>query len=512
MKISNNLMRFTALLMAFLLLAVPMSVNIMASWGQSEGTYANWNELADKMEEVLEGVKKSYADGDATTAYDQMNRAYYNFYEVEGFEKSAKSYIKSSRKTEVELQFTKCKSGIKKGEPIEAVNGYVDGLVAMLKEDADILDEKFGYSSGDSSSDSSETQNSGENEGNNDSLSSAPTSGGLSSGVNATLTFLGCFGIILREGFEAILVVGAIIAYLVKSGNKDKLKAVYLGAVIAILASFGAAFLLNRLEIANTANQEIIEGVTALIAVLVLFYVSNWMVSKAEAEVWSKYIEGQVSSSVEKGSLFTLSFTAFLAVFREGAEVILFYQPFLAEGNLQMVWAGFFAGCAVLVAVYLAIRYLSVKLPIKPFFLGTSILMFIMSISFLGSGIRELMEGDIIMMTSPDWLAAIIPTNDVFDVLGIYPCLETIIPQLLLTTLTFIIFIMTKWKRNSKTEVGILAILFGGLGIHKFYVGKYGKGMLYAVFCWTLVPTVLGIAEGIHYLCMSDEEFKKINA
>ncbi|MBR6400660.1 MAG: FTR1 family protein [Firmicutes bacterium] len=477
-----------------------MPAQAFAAWGQSEGSYANWTELADKMEEVLEGVKQYYANGDADTAYDQMNRAYYNFYEVEGFEKSAKSYIKSSRKTEVELQFTKCKSGIKKGESTETVNGYVDELVSMLKEDAGILDVKFGYSSESAAASDSA-------EGND--TQTAEQTGGLASGANAAVVFLGCFGIILREGFEAILVVGAIIAYLVKSGNKNKLRAVYLGSVLAILASFAAALLLNALKLANTANQEIIEGITALIAVLVLFYVSNWMVSKAEAEVWNKYIQGQVNASVEKGSLFTLGFTAFLAVFREGAEVILFYQPLLAQGNPSMVWGGFAAGCVILVLVYLAIRYLSVKLPIKPFFLGTSILMFVMSISFLGSGIKELIEGDVLMMTSPAWLAAIIPTNDVFDVLGIYPCLETLIPQMLLLTLTLLIFVMTKWKRNSKTEAGIIAILFGGLGLHKFYVGKYGRGMIYAVFCWTFIPAILGIAEGVHILCLTDEEFKK---
>lgn len=500
---TNKLVRIPALIVMLFSL---VSTEAFAAWGQSEGTYANWTELADKMEEVLEGVKQYYADGDADTAYDQMNRAYYNFYEVEGFEKSAKSYIKSSRKTEVELQFTKCKSGIKKGESQEAVNGYVDGLVAMLKEDAGILDVKFGYSSENAAADDGAKSNDKQSE-------SAPdtsgASGGLASGANAAVVFLGCFGIILREGFEAILVVGAIIAYLVKSGNKDKLRAVYLGSVLAVLASFAAALLLNVLKLANTANQEVIEGITALIAVLVLFYVSNWMVSKAEAEVWNKYIQGQVNASVEKGSLFTLGFTAFLAVFREGAEVILFYQPLLAQGSPGMVWGGFAAGCVILVLVYLAIRYLSVKLPIKPFFLGTSILMFVMSISFLGSGIKELIEGDVLMMTSPDWLAAIIPTNDVFDVLGIYPCLETLIPQILLLTLTLLIFVMTKWKRNNKTEAGIVAILFGGLGLHKFYVGKYGKGMIYAVFCWTFIPTVLGIAEGVHILCLTDEEFKK---
>ncbi len=504
MKIQNKLMRIPALILTVFMLFSLMPAEAFAAWGQSEGTYANWTELANKMEEVLEGVKQYYADGDADTAYDQMNRAYYNFYEVEGFEKSAKSYIKSSRKTEVELQFTKCKSGIKKGEPLDAVNGYVDGLIAMLKEDAGILDVKFGYSTEGTAEDTAKS-----NTAQNNATQSDSSSGGLASGANAAVVFLGCFGIILREGFEAILVVGAIIAYLVKSGNKDKLRAVYMGSVLAILASFAAALLLNALKLANTANQEIIEGITALIAVLVLFYVSNWMVSKAEAEVWNKYIKGQVNASVEKGSLFTLGFTAFLAVFREGAEVILFYQPLLAQGNPSMVWGGFAAGCVILVLVYLAIRYLSVKLPIKPFFLGTSILMFVMSISFLGSGIKELIEGDVIMMTSPDWLAAIIPTNDVFDVLGIYPCLETLIPQMLLLTLTLLIFVMTKWKRDSKTEAGIIAILFGGLGLHKFYVGKYGKGMIYAVFCWTFIPAILGIAEGVHILCQTEEEFKK---
>ncbi|MBQ8941660.1 MAG: FTR1 family protein [Firmicutes bacterium] len=501
MKISNKLWRMLALLTALTLALMSLSIPVMATtWGQSEGTYANWTELAEKMEEVLEGVKQYYADGDAENAFDQMNRTYYSFYEVEGFEKSAKSYIKASRKTEVEFQFSKIKSAIKKGEPQETVNEYVDGLAAMLKEDAKILDVKFGYATEESADTSNEST---------DNASTAASSGGLNSGSNSFATFLACFGIILREGFEAILVVGAIIAYLVKSGNKDKLRAVYLGSVIAIFASFAAAMLLNALKLANSANQEIIEGVTALIAVLVLFYVSNWMVSKAEAEAWTKYIEGQVSASVETGSLFTLGFTAFLAVFREGAEVILFYQPLLAEGNPSMVWAGFATGCVVLVIVFLAIRFLSIKLPIKPFFLGTSILMFIMSISFLGSGIKELIEGDVIMMTSPDWLAAIIPSNDLFDVLGIYPCLQTLIPQFILLTITLLIFAMTKWKRNSRVEAGIMAILFGGLGIHKFYVGKYGKGILYAALCWTFIPAIMGVAEGIHFLCESDEEFQK---
>jgi high-affinity iron transporter len=72
-------------------------------------------------------------------------------------------------------------------------------------------------------------------------------------------------------------------------------------------------------------GQEIFEGVTLLISVAVMFYVSNWMISKAEADAWSSYIKGKVESSITGGSVFSLTFAAFLAVFREGAETILYY-------------------------------------------------------------------------------------------------------------------------------------------------------------------------------------------
>ena len=100
-----------------------------------------------------------------------------------------------------------------------------------------------------------------------------------------------------------------------------------------------------------------------------------------------------------------LALTAFLAVFREGAEVVLFFQPMLKDENISMVWTGLILGFVVLIFVYYAIHAFSVKIPLRPFFTATSILMFLMSISFLGAGIKELIEGDVIVMTSPEWLA-----------------------------------------------------------------------------------------------------------
>ena len=471
-----------------------------------------WNDAANAIDSCLEASYAYYVQGDKENAYTACLNTYNFYYETSGFERNVNGYS-GSEVSKAELQFKTARKAVKKDLGEETIAEEFHKLSEILHIQANHLDGlgDFGESklqlSGEPEPQVTEAESTEASV--QDVLETEAASEPVPQKNNGWVTFLACFGIILREGLEAILVVGAIIAYLVKSKNQKQLKYVYGGSVLAIVASFVCAWLLSLLKLANTANQEIIEGVTALIAVVVLFYVSNWMVSKAESDAWNKYIGDQVKASAETGSVFTLAFTAFLAVFREGAEVILFYQPLLATADsAHYVWGGFFTGCVVLVFVFLAIRFLSVKIPLKPFFLGTSILMFVMSISFLGSGIKELIEGDVFDMTSPEWLQNLIPFNDVFDVLGIYPCFETLIPQLILLLITLMIFMMQGWKEKRKTEAGVLALVLGGLGIHKFYLGKYGKGLVYAAFSWTLIPTVLSIAEGIHYLTETQEQFE----
>ena len=495
------------------------AVDYYATWDDyvaAGGATETWNDKANAIDAVVEACITMYRQGDQDGAY-QAALAIYNFYyETSGFERKVNGYS-GAEVSKAELQFKTCRKAVKKGQPEdEVVNNFIE-LSTILHTQANYLDgidepgvsglNLDGSAEADTNTDSQQSSDTESKTGTSSTTATTPKSTGRSSEM---LTFLSCFGIILREGLEAILVVGAIIAYLVKSGNKDKLKAVYLGCILAIGASFLSAWLLEVLKFANTENQEIIEGVTALIAVIVLFYVSNWMVSKAEAEAWTKYIDDQVKVSAETGSVFTLGFTAFLAVFREGAEVILFYQPLInEEGSGKYVWGGFGLGCVVLVFVFLAIRFLSVKLPIRPFFLGTSILMFIMSVSFLGSGIKELIEGDVIDMTSPEWLQELIPFNDTLDVLGIYPVLQTLIPQLILILITVMIFVIQKWKRDNRVECGIIAMIFGAVGLHKFYRGQYGRGLLCIVFCWTFIPAIVGVLEGIHYLTETDEQYRE---
>ena len=495
------------------------STDYYPSWEEykAAGQPANtWNDVADSIDKLMEASYQLYSQGNTEEAYTPILNAYNFYYETSGFERNVNGYS-GSEVSKAELAFKTARKAVKKGENIEKIKSNFNDLSAILHVQANHLDglgdsgeSKLTFGEGGAASETaSTTENAAQTASAETPAANSGSSPLGSGGTNVWVTFASCFAIILREGLEAILVVGAIIAYLVKSGNKDKLKHVYIGCIAAIGASFLCAWLLSLLKLANTANQEIIEGVTALTAVLVLFYVSNWMVSKAEADTWNKYIDEQVKVSAETGSVFTLAFTAFLAVFREGAEVILFYQPLLNDAkSMSYVWGGFGVGVVVLAVVFLCIRFLSVKLPIRPFFLGTSILMFIMSISFLGAGIKELIEGDVIDMTSPEWLQAIIPFNDVLNVLGIYPVLETLIPQLILIFVTLMIFVMQKFGAKNKNEAGILAIVFGGVGGHKFYLGKYGQGLVCVAFCWSGIPELLGIIQGIHYLTETTEQFE----
>ncbi|MDR0433084.1 MAG: FTR1 family iron permease [Bifidobacteriaceae bacterium] len=351
----------------------------------AEGEHSSWGEVAQEMGEILDGAYATYTTGDATAAKDEVDVAYYGYYEKLGFEKVVMAHVSGAAATEAEYEFGLIKKAMLAGEPDTVVRSHVDTLNAILVDQAQQLD------------------------GSSDSPIAA---------LGKSLI------IILREGFEAILVVGAIVAYLVKSGNRPKVRTVYVGAGIALLASVGLAVAVNALTGLAGANQEIIEGVTVLLAVAMLVWVSNWIASKADAAAWTGYIRGQTQASLTSGSAISLAFVAFLAVFREGAETILFYAALRSQSSGQdtMIWAGLAVGIVLLAGVYLAIRFLAIRIPTGPFFIATSGLLAIMAVAFAGSGIKELQEGGAIQITP-------LPGVPTVDLLGIYPSAETLATQ-----------------------------------------------------------------------------------
>ncbi len=394
--------------------------------------YASWSEAYETMEELLHTSYLSYKGLDLAAAKDNLDTTFYTVYEESGLSHTVYNDLSLEQREEIDGQFRTLWDMIAAGRENLKIRMYtkgIDKLDALLKSACAALDEKEAAAKAEEQA----------------ALAEAAAAETGKSDPNL-LTFLSAFGIIVREGLEAILVIAAIIAYLTKSGNIKNLKNVYIGAVAGVVASFIAAAILAWAKarwVEAGQSQELIEGVTALIAVCVLFYVSNWMISKAEAASWSRYIDNKVQTSVEQGSSFALAFTAFLSVFREGAEVVLFYQPMLSEGHAGMVWAGFAAGCVLLVFIYLAITKLSIKLPIKVFFTATSILMAVMCVAFLGSGIKELAEGNAFDMTLK---VPGIPENDVVQIFGIYPYLETLVPQLILSIILLVTFMIAHYR------------------------------------------------------------------
>ena len=424
-----------------------------ASAAKKKKRYADWKAVAADMALEFSSARKNIEDDKFKDAYKNVNDAYFGYYEIQGFEKNVMVAISRKRVTQIENQFSAIKhvllgnnDSLSKPELIEKV----EDLKVKVYKDAMVLDGDIEASEPDSRGEAvygpagkpapwGATKVAAAN--------APPASPAVSADTPAEagkpeapkqapvsrdwLTFLTAFGLLVREGLEAILVIVAIVAYLIKTGNKHMLKSVYLGCFAAVLCSALLAWALEALMgEASGVARELLEGWTMFLAVAVLFYVSNWMLSKSDTIRWENYIQGMVQQTIDTKSQRTLIFAAFIAVMREGAELILFYKAAFTGGmnSIPHIVYGILAGTAVLVAVWVAFRYFSVKLPLKPFFLFTSILLFLMCISFMGKGVVELTEADVITGRT------VIPAMKGFsiEILSIYDRAETLIPQIML--------------------------------------------------------------------------------
>ena len=229
-------------------------------------------------------------------------------------------------------------------------------------------------------------------------LNAAPVSG-LAASLQG---FSNAFVILTREGTEALLIVTALLMYLNRVGHAGGRRAVYLGIVAAVLATGLTWFGLQHAIAHSGVAQETIEGVASLVAAGVLFYVSYWLISKAEARRWQAFLTGQLDRGISRGSLAAFATAAFLAVYREGAETILMFQPImLGAGGSQLtgVLAGIAAAMVSLVAVFWALRFASVRMAIRPFFRITGVLLFGLAVVFAGKGVTELQEAGILVVS-----------------------------------------------------------------------------------------------------------------
>lgn len=242
--------------------------------------------------------------------------------------------------------------------------------------------------------------------------------------------FLESLGLMLREGLEAILIVGAVLAFLTRTGATKRKRDVHVGVGAAVLASLLTAVALETVFQLSGSQREALEGGTMIVAAGVLFYVSYWLLSKIEVARWNKFVKEQVEEALSGGSALALASVAFLAVYREGFETVLFYKALFLAGGVDAVapvTAGIVVGGVILAFVYVGIERFGVRLPLKPFFAITSGFLYYMAFVFAGKGIAELQGGGYVSVTP-------FRPEIRFPTFGIYSTWETLGLQALLVT------------------------------------------------------------------------------
>lgn len=363
----------------------------------------DWAQISTQVNASVQQAIRLYEQGDTAKAMVTVQDTYFDIFESTGMENKIGSRD-SNFKAQLEGYFTRLVSLMKAGAEKEKLQEQAQGLSQGLSQAVAMLQggEQTDWS-----------------------------------------MFLYSLLIIVREGLEALLIVAAIVAYLVKNNHQDKLPVIRQSVYVALLGSVITAVIFQLIFSNSGASRELLEGFTMMIAVVMLFMMSYWLLSKVEAQNWKRYLEGKLSTALTAGSLIGLWLTSFLAVYREGAETVLFYYALVGDAKSAVSYAYLFAGFAIGVVIlaicYFIMRYTVVKLPLKPFFMFTGSFMYLMAFVFAGKSVLELIEGKLFEPT----LISGVPE---ISWLGIYPYVETLVPQAVLLVAAVFAFIYMKYQ------------------------------------------------------------------
>jgi high-affinity iron transporter len=260
--------------------------------------------------------------------------------------------------------------------------------------------------------------------------------------------FLYASGILFREGLEALLVIIALVAGTRETGQTSRVRDIYYGGALAVAASIALAWAVNHFIADNTSDT--LEGIFQLLAAATLFYVSSWMTSKGQAKQWNSFIRAQVDAAkLSRGPSIALGLTAFLAVMREGAETIVFFQALMAgateRAERHAIALGVAAGAVALALTFTLLRKLVYRIPIGAFFAVTSFMLYALAVVFAGQGIGSFQESGVIGAT----FVSYVPT---IPMLGLFPTVQTLAAQGLLLALAAAAFIVPIVRRARSTE------------------------------------------------------------
>lgn len=351
---------------------------------------------------TLERSLAAYRDGKAAEAYQLAVTAY-----LEGFELTEASLDNRDRelRNRTEAAMMGYRNAVKAGRPVAQIEADFQSAVKLLEQSQQLL--------------------------------SGPS-------ASPTANFVSSLVIILREGLEAILVLAAMAAFLVRTGRRDSLAWLHAGWIVALLLGGLTWVISSKLIAISGAHRELTEGVTALVSAGLLLYVGFWLHTRANAARWSEFIRDQMTSALGKGALWSIALVSFLAVYREVFETVLFYQALWmqSEGSGQhAVIAGFAIGVAALAVIAWLIAHFSVRLPLGLFFSVSSVLLAVMAVVFAGQGIAALQEAGKLASSRINFPA--------IPLLGIYPNLQGLALQLVLVAVILIGFFYLRGSRRT---------------------------------------------------------------
>lgn len=339
----------------------------------------------------------AYRSGDRRRAADLALSAY-----LDGFEpvEPALAARDGALMRRIETVMIDLRASISRAAPVDEVDGRIENALTLLDDASAVLSAR---------------------------------------GTNAGASFVGALTVLIREGLEALLIVVAMLAFARKAERPEVLPYVH-GGWIAALAGGALTWAAATFMFTITgATREITEGIGSVFAAIVLVTVGIWMHGKSQGDAWQKYISEKMSRALSRRSSWFLFLLAFVVVYREVFETILFFLALWSQGDGAAILAGAGFGAVVLAGIAVALLRFSRRLPIARFFSLSSMLIAVLAIVLVGKGIAALQEAG--------WVS-VAPIKNLprIDILGFYPTWQSIAAQL--ATLAVLVF---AFSRNRKT-------------------------------------------------------------
>lgn len=259
-------------------------------------------------------------------------------------------------------------------------------------------------------------------------------------------TFIQAIIIVVREGLEALMLITALIAYAGNIGRPDHVRAIYAGIIAAIASSTAVAWIFHSAF--ATIQQTWADGLLVIGAAVLMLYVSGWLFIRRRTGAWQTYLHAKAEDALTRRAGYAIAAVAFIAVFREGMEVIVFVFA-LASTSVTAhtdIAAGLVAGAIALVAVFVSVRAVTSRLPLKLIFAATSALMFVMAIRFVGDAVGHLQVARHVSTT---------PIEGLHDFLGfgLDHTWEVVIVQLAVVTISLTMF--AAFDRTQRDKVAL---------------------------------------------------------